>query len=52
MNSVYRLLTLSLYNAFRTTSEGTVLVVAFMISLDILAKEMSVVYHVERMQGR
>ena len=51
VNSVYRRMALRVCSAFRTTSDEAVLVVAGMIPVDILAKEMSVLYNARHMEG-
>lgn len=48
-NSVYRLKALSVFGAFGVTSDEAALV-ADMIPADILAKEMSALYHARRME--
>lgn len=42
MNLVYRLMAFRVFNASRTTSDEAIMVVAGMILVDVLAKEMSV----------
>lgn len=44
------MITIRVFNAFRTTSDEVVLVVAVKIPIDILAKDVTVLYHVRCME--
>lgn len=47
---VYRLIASRVWCAFRTILDEAVLIVAGMVPVDILAKEMSILYHARRMK--
>lgn len=49
VGSVYRLMILYVYSTFRATSNDLVLVLAGIIAFDILAREMSALYHIRHM---
>lgn len=51
MNSDFRLMALKVCSACRTISDEAVLVVAGMIPIDILAKEMSMFYQARGKEG-
>lgn len=48
---VYRLMALMVCHAFRTTSDEAILMVKSMIPIDILTKDISVLYHARLMEG-